>query len=121
MLSIYSVIYGNIHKHIILSCIYHWQFIIILLFYFFLYYIFIYFALFFFYFFGKKRLLWMSFICIAIFGTIAISQRTWIRFQTSPVVISMDRNMFFWNTSFPSLTVCPHRRIDEEKLELYIA
>lgn len=75
----------------------------------------------FYFFFRKKRLLWMSFICIAIFGTIAISQRTWIRFQTSPVVISMDRNMFFWNTSFPSLTVCPHRRIDEEKLELYIA
>lgn len=35
-------------------------------------------------------------------------------------MISMDRNKFFWNTSFPSLTVCPHKRIDDAKLEEYM-
>lgn len=32
----------------------------------------------------------------------------------------MDRNKFVWNTSFPSLTVCPHKRIDDAKLDEYM-
>ncbi|TMW49501.1 hypothetical protein DOY81_005420, partial [Sarcophaga bullata] len=36
------------------------------------------------------------------------------------MVISMDRNKLVWNTSFPSLTVCPHKRIDELKVDEYI-
>lgn len=68
----------------------------------------------------SQRLLWMTCICIAIFGTASLTKRTWTRFQTSPMVISMDRNKFVWNTSFPSLTVCPHKRIDEIKLDEYM-
>lgn len=68
----------------------------------------------------KKRLLWAICICIAIYGTASLAQRTWKRFQTSPMVISMDRNKFVWNTSFPSLTVCPHKHIDDGKLAAYM-
>ncbi|KAM7344130.1 pickpocket 9 [Cochliomyia hominivorax] len=67
-----------------------------------------------------ERTLWFAFICVAIFSIISLSARTWHRFQTSPMVISMDRNKLVWNTSFPSLTVCPHKRIDELKVEEYI-
>ncbi|XP_058448725.1 uncharacterized protein LOC131428695 [Malaya genurostris] len=51
---------------------------------------------------------------------IALAQRIWYRYQTSPVVISMDRNMYFWNTSFPSVTVCSRQRIDEQKVHEYV-
>lgn len=67
-----------------------------------------------------ERLVWITCISIGIFGVVALAQRIWYRYQTSPVVTSMDRNMYFWNTSFPSLTVCSHRRIDERKVEQYI-
>ncbi|KAH8283572.1 hypothetical protein KR018_007227 [Drosophila ironensis] len=67
-----------------------------------------------------ERMLWFAFICVALFSIISLSKRTWLRFQTSPMVISMDRNKLVWNTSFPSLTVCPHKRIDELKVEEYI-
>ncbi|XP_050087150.1 sodium channel protein Nach [Anopheles aquasalis] len=67
-----------------------------------------------------ERMIWISCISIGVYGMVALSQRIWNRFQTSPTVISMDRNMFLWNTSFPSLTVCSLHRIDEEKLERYI-
>ncbi|KAH8252784.1 hypothetical protein KR032_001892 [Drosophila birchii] len=67
-----------------------------------------------------ERMLWFAFICVALFSIISLSKRTWHRFQTSPMVISMDRNKLVWNTSFPSLTVCPHKRIDELKVEEYI-
>ncbi|XP_055609428.1 uncharacterized protein LOC129756544 [Uranotaenia lowii] len=67
-----------------------------------------------------ERIIWITCIVVGIFGMVALSQRIWDRYQTSPVVISMDRNMYFWNTSFPSLTVCSHHRIDEQKVKQYI-
>ncbi|KAH8394667.1 hypothetical protein KR222_001446, partial [Zaprionus bogoriensis] len=67
-----------------------------------------------------ERTLWFAFICVALFSIISLSHRTWQRFQTSPMVISMDRNKLVWNTSFPSLTVCPHKRIDDLKVDDYI-
>ncbi|XP_050324518.1 sodium channel protein Nach [Bactrocera neohumeralis] len=67
-----------------------------------------------------ERMIWLAFICLALFAIISLSKRTWERFQTSPMVISMDRNKLVWNTSFPSLTVCPHKRIDELKVEEYM-
>lgn len=67
-----------------------------------------------------ERILWLVFICIAFFGVISLSHRTWERFQTSPVVLSMDRNKLVWNTSFPSLTVCPHKRLDDNKVDDYL-
>ncbi|CAO1302693.1 unnamed protein product, partial [Diamesa hyperborea] len=67
-----------------------------------------------------ERLIWMVCIIVGIYGIINLGQNIWNRYQTSPTVISMDRNKFSWNTSFPSLTVCPDRRIDENKLTEYI-
>ncbi|XP_055854118.1 sodium channel protein Nach isoform X2 [Episyrphus balteatus] len=67
-----------------------------------------------------ERILWLVFICIAFFGVISLSHRTWERFQTSPIVMSMDRNKLVWNTSFPSLTVCPHKRLDDNKIDEYL-
>ncbi|XP_055543488.1 sodium channel protein Nach, partial [Wyeomyia smithii] len=67
-----------------------------------------------------ERIFWICCIVICIYGMTALAQRTWDRYQTSPVVISMDRNMYLWNTSFPSVTVCPHRRIDENKVKQYV-
>ncbi|XP_053691147.1 sodium channel protein Nach [Sabethes cyaneus] len=67
-----------------------------------------------------ERVFWICWIVVGVFGMVALAQRTWNRYQTSPVVISMDRNMYLWNTSFPSVTVCPHQRIDESKVQRYI-
>ncbi|XP_058817371.1 uncharacterized protein LOC131680675 [Topomyia yanbarensis] len=67
-----------------------------------------------------ERIFWISCITLGVFGMIALAQRIWFRYQTSPVVISMDRNMYFWNTSFPSVTVCSRHRIDDQKVEQYI-
>lgn len=66
------------------------------------------------------RLLWYVCVVVAIILCSSLAQKTWKRFQTSPTVITMDRNKFFWNTSFPSLTVCPHTRIDDTKVDAYM-
>lgn len=66
-----------------------------------------------------SRILWFFCIGVAIFGALSLSQRVWHRYNSSPTVIAMDRNKFFWNTTFPSLTLCPHSTIDDNKLRLY--
>lgn len=60
------------------------------------------------------------FIGVGIFGAITISMNTVERYNENPTVISMDRNMFFWNTSFPSLTICPHKKLNDLKVNQYI-
>lgn len=64
---------------------------------------------------------WLWYVCIisALVACSSLARSTWTRFQTSPTVITMDRNKFFWNTSFPTLTICPHKRIDELKVGNY--
>lgn len=49
-----------------------------------------------------ERLIWLVCICIGVYGIIQLGGDTWNRYQTNPTVISMDRNKFSWNTSFPS-------------------
>ena len=66
------------------------------------------------------RLIIAVFIAVGLYGTITLSLDAIDRFNTNPTVISMDRNMFFWNTSFPSLTICPHKKLSEIKLAKYM-
>lgn len=66
------------------------------------------------------RLIIAVFICIGLYGTITLSQDAIDRFNTNPTVVSMDRNMFFWNTSFPSLTICLHKKLSDIKLAEYV-
>jgi len=49
-----------------------------------------------------ERLIWVACITIGVYGIIVLGMNTWNRYQTSPTVITMDRNKFSWNTSFPS-------------------
>lgn len=67
-----------------------------------------------------ERVVWLIFISLAFYGTALLARRIWVRYQTSPVVMSMDRNMFFWNTSFPSVTVCNHKRIEPKLVDIYM-
>lgn len=54
-----------------------------------------------------ERLMWLVCIVVGVSGIIILGFGTWDRYQTSPTVISMDRNKFSWNTSFPT---CELRR-----------
>ncbi|CAH0729111.1 unnamed protein product, partial [Brenthis ino] len=64
--------------------------------------------------------LWLSVVILSVFGTLYLSRTTWLRYQSSPTVVSMDRDMFAWNTTFPSVTLCLDSTIDNNKLENYV-
>lgn len=57
-----------------------------------------------------ERLVWLVCICVGVYGIISLGLDTWNRYQTNPTVISMDRNKFSWNTSFPSRKLIPSKR-----------
>ncbi|CAH2211271.1 jg27341 [Pararge aegeria aegeria] len=64
--------------------------------------------------------LWLAMVMLSLYITLYISWSTWARYQSSPTVISMDRDMYAWNTTFPCITICPDDKIDPEKLEKYL-
>ncbi|XP_026738349.1 uncharacterized protein LOC113501419 [Trichoplusia ni] len=65
-------------------------------------------------------IIWLVIIGLSVFGSFYLSQITWSRYQSSPTVISMDRDMFAWNTTFPCVTVCPTDILDRKKLQVYL-
>lgn len=65
-------------------------------------------------------ILWLLLISIAVSGVVHISKITLDRYRTNPTVISMERDRFAWNTTFPAATICPYAKFDEDILEEYI-
>lgn len=73
----------------------------------------------------KKRhpieyLLWLILIGTAIYASAVLSNVTFTRYQTNPTVISMERDRFSWNTSFPAATICPYFKLQDELLDDYV-
>ncbi|XP_045475018.1 sodium channel protein Nach-like [Harmonia axyridis] len=65
-------------------------------------------------------ILWLTLVISAIYGAVSLSSITLTRYNSNPTVISMERDRFAWNTSFPAATICPMVKYDEETLENYI-
>lgn len=70
--------------------------------------------------FSVSSLIWLAFVIMALTGAVYLSIGTWERYQDNPIVVSMERDRFSWNTSFPAATICPSFKINEEKLRLDI-
>ncbi|XP_021929644.1 sodium channel protein Nach-like [Zootermopsis nevadensis] len=57
-----------------------------------------------------ERVLWLLFISAGIVGAVSFGVSTWRRYQSNPTVVSMEREYKDWNTSFPSVTICPQQK-----------
>lgn len=65
-------------------------------------------------------IIWMVLVGAAVYGAVVLSSMTLRRYIENPTVISMERDRFSWNTSFPAATICPHFKINEPLLDLYV-
>lgn len=65
---------------------------------------------------SRLRILWLISFILSLYGATILSLSTWRRYQETPTVISMERNWKEWNTSFPSITICPTVKYDEAAL-----
>nr|XP_019557794.2 pickpocket protein 11-like [Aedes albopictus] len=59
-----------------------------------------------------EKYMWGTIIILAILYSLYLITLFWLRYLTNPTVISLDRNYHEWNTTFPSLTVCFHDRLN---------
>ncbi|KFB48589.1 AGAP007084-PB-like protein [Anopheles sinensis] len=60
-----------------------------------------------------EKVLWFGFITMALTGGCYTVGIFWLRYWTNPTVIALDRDYHLWNTTFPSLTVCFQKRLNE--------
>lgn len=68
----------------------------------------------------KERILWAVFILAAFITAVNISTRTVLRFLNEPTVVTIERDAFTWNTTFPAITICPVEKINYELLDRYL-
>ncbi|XP_026282493.1 sodium channel protein Nach-like [Frankliniella occidentalis] len=64
-----------------------------------------------------ERMVWFVFLVLGCWGAVEVSRSTWKHYQENPTVISMERDYKEWNTSFPSVTICPTVKYDEAAVE----
>ncbi|KAJ8920056.1 hypothetical protein NQ315_011710 [Exocentrus adspersus] len=68
-----------------------------------------------------EKTLWSFLFATALSGVIVITYATLNKYTENPTVITVEKDHYFWNTSFPSATVCPVSKINSALLENYVA
>lgn len=66
-----------------------------------------------------ERLLWYVLVALGVYFTATLGRQTFARFEQNPTVISIERDSLAWNTSFPSVTVCPNEKLNDGQLNRY--
>uniref|UniRef100_A0A6E8VRH2 Sodium channel protein Nach n=1 Tax=Anopheles coluzzii TaxID=1518534 RepID=A0A6E8VRH2_ANOCL len=68
-----------------------------------------------------EKVIWLGIISMALFAGCYNVGSFWVRYWTNPTVIALDRDYHLWNTTFPSLTVCFQKRLNEAARDQLIA
>ena len=67
-----------------------------------------------------ERFFWLCLVVTAFISTIILSLQSLRRYETKSTVVTIERDHYYWNTTLPSLTICPTQdRIDKDKFDEY--
>uniref|UniRef100_A0A336KHS0 CSON009699 protein n=1 Tax=Culicoides sonorensis TaxID=179676 RepID=A0A336KHS0_CULSO len=67
-----------------------------------------------------NRIFWLTNIGLAIYFGVWVGLQTWEQYLNKSVVLSIRRDHYSWNTSMPSLTICPnYERISRNLFDIY--
>lgn len=66
-----------------------------------------------------EKVFWLVLICAAFYFTVDFSLESWDRYLHKSTVVSVSVDHYYWNTSLPSLTICPMERLSPEKYDAY--
>lgn len=58
-----------------------------------------------------EKLFWIALICAAIYFSVDFGLESWDRYLHKSTVVSVSVDHYYWNTSLPSLTICPMERL----------
>lgn len=62
-----------------------------------------------------ERLLWLILFILTTYAAFSISSTQYERYVANPTVISLERDYREWNGTLPAITICYHKRIDENR------
>lgn len=65
-------------------------------------------------------LLWFAIMLSAVVSAVYVIMQFFNRYIERPLVTSIERDYYAWNTTFPSFTLCSQNKINETELEIYL-
>lgn len=63
--------------------------------------------------------MWFLAWCCSLWMTIYIGHHFWRRLEEHPTMTSIERDRFEWNTTFPTITLCPHWNVNRTAMEIF--
>lgn len=67
-----------------------------------------------------ETLTWCVFVVASVCAISKLSGLALRRYTENPTVISIERDRFSWNTSFPTATICPINKLNQTRLDEFI-
>lgn len=67
-----------------------------------------------------ETLAWSLLVLVSAYWVGNLSSLALMRYVDNPTVISMERDYFSWNTTFPTATICPHNKTSNTSLDRYV-
>ena len=66
-----------------------------------------------------EKFFWLVLICVGVYFSVDFGLESWDRYLHKSTVVSIERDFYYWNTSMPSLTICPIARISRTNYDDY--
>jgi acid-sensing ion channel, other len=66
-----------------------------------------------------EKIFWLILICVGVFFSVDFGLESWDRYLHKATVVSVERDYYYWNTSMPSLTICPIARLMKTRYDEY--
>lgn len=66
-----------------------------------------------------ERIFWLILLAISHYVCFYIALQSIMRFMEKNSYVGIERNYFDWNTTLPSVTICPLERINHKKFDDY--
>lgn len=67
-----------------------------------------------------ERFIWLILVSVSAYAVFSVSKISLDRYKENPTVISVERNSHSSNISSPTVTICPHKKVDEVVLRSYL-
>jgi amiloride-sensitive sodium channel len=66
-----------------------------------------------------ERFLWFALILFSLYFCVEFSLESWDRYLHKSTVVTIERDHYYWNTSLPSITICPMERLSRKLFDDY--
>ncbi|KAI9583924.1 hypothetical protein GQX74_010259 [Glossina fuscipes] len=66
-----------------------------------------------------EKFMWLLLVTISMYFSITIGLQSVDKYYTKSTVVGLERNYYYWNTTMPSVTICPLVRLNRKLFDNY--